>query len=65
MLLLLLLLFISAHLSRSTRSVILPLCMLCLLVVDALLFVCKVYLHAVEHERAAASIVAERARAAE
>ena len=56
--LLLLLLSISSHLSRSTRSVILPLCMVCLLVGDVLLFVCKVYLHAVEHERAAASIVA-------
>ena len=63
--LLLLLLSISSHLSRSTRSVILPLCMVCLLVGDVLLFVCKVYLHAVEHERAAASIVAERACAAE
>jgi len=57
--LLLLLLSISSHLSRSTRSVILPLCMLCLVgAADVMKFVCKVHAHAVEHDRAAASIVA-------
>jgi hypothetical protein len=60
---LLLLLSISDHLSRSTRSVTLPmtlpLCMLCLVgAADVMKFVCKVHAHAVEHDRAAASIVA-------